>query len=83
VQQTYAPSVEINGPLQDLGLEMNPSGEIKVNPPFNETSVSGVFAGGDCATMMRAVPQATTGGMLAGVGAASQIQAEDFQAAGL
>ena len=66
--------MEINGPFaQQLGLELTPSGEIKTNPPFNETSVSGVFSGGDCMTMMRAVPMAAAAGGMCAVGAVAQL----------
>jgi thioredoxin reductase len=77
--QAHAPDVEINGPfVEQLGLELAPSGEIKTNQPFNETSVPGVFAAGDCATMMRAVTTATMAGSMAAVGASGQIQREDL-----
>ncbi|KAH8887791.1 FAD/NAD(P)-binding domain-containing protein [Thozetella sp. PMI_491] len=74
------PNVAINGPfVQQLSLETNPSGEIKTTPPFNATSVPGVYACGDNATMMRSVVMASGMGSFAAVGIASQIQAEDLQ----
>ncbi|KAB5577548.1 hypothetical protein GE09DRAFT_952849 [Coniochaeta sp. 2T2.1] len=73
----HPPLVEINGPFVDqLSLELNPTGEIKVTPPFNQTSVEGVFACGDAATMTRAVAQAAVMGAMAAVGAAAQVEAE-------
>lgn len=75
--QIYPPAVEINGPFaKQLGLETGEQGEIKVSLPFNETSVSGVFACGDAASQTRIVPNATYGGSLAGRGLIAQLQAE-------
>ncbi len=61
---------------EQLGLEMTPTGEIKVSPPFNETSVKGCFAAGDAATMMKSVVSAMYMGSFVGVGAVSQLQHE-------
>lgn len=61
---------------EQLGLEMQPSGDIKVDPPFHETSVKGCFAAGDAATMMRSVLQAMAMGGFAALGAAAQLQDE-------
>jgi gliotoxin/aspirochlorine biosynthesis thioredoxin reductase len=61
---------------KQLGLEMTPTGEIKVNAPFNETSVPGCFAAGDAATMMRSVVQSMSMGGFAAVGAIGAIQHE-------
>ncbi|RSL82579.1 hypothetical protein CEP51_005066 [Fusarium floridanum] len=67
----------VQAPLvEQLGLEMMPSGEIKVEPPFNETSVKGCFAAGDAATMLKSVLLAMSMGAFAGTGAASQLQFE-------
>lgn len=62
--------------VQQLGLETTPSGDIQVNPPFNETSVKGCFAGGDAASPMKAVVQAVHMGMFAGGGLVTQLQNE-------
>ncbi|KAF7559039.1 hypothetical protein G7046_g5098 [Stylonectria norvegica] len=61
---------------EQLGLECLPSGDIKVEEPFNETSVKGCFAAGDAATMKKAVVQATAMGAFAGAGIATQLQRE-------
>ncbi|RBR26307.1 uncharacterized protein FIESC28_00952 [Fusarium coffeatum] len=61
---------------EQLGLEMAPSGEVKVEAPWNETNVKGCFAGGDAATMMRSVMQAMHMGGFAAVGVAMQLQKE-------
>ncbi|KFA66073.1 hypothetical protein S40285_08135 [Stachybotrys chlorohalonatus IBT 40285] len=71
------PSVEQAAPFAaQLGLEMTPTGEIKVTPPFNETSVPGCFAAGDAASMLRSVVQGLHSGALAGVGAVTQLSIE-------
>ncbi|KAJ4320399.1 hypothetical protein N0V84_005893 [Fusarium piperis] len=71
------PNVVQTAPFaEQLGLEMQPSGEIKVEQPFYETSVKGCFAAGDAATMMRSVLQAMAMGGFAGTGAATQLQYE-------
>jgi thioredoxin reductase len=68
--------VEINGPFaSQLSLELAPTGEIKTSPPFNQTSLEGVFACGDAATMMRAVPMAAAMGGMAAAGIAAQVEA--------
>ena len=67
----HRPLVKLNTRLADsLGLEFGAFGEIKVMPPFLETSVSGVFAAGDCATHMRIIPNAISMGAYAGAGLA-------------
>jgi gliotoxin/aspirochlorine biosynthesis thioredoxin reductase len=59
--------------VTDLGLETSPGMGIKVRPPFNETSVDGVFAAGDCCSMMRIIPNAWNMGASAGCGLAKQL----------
>ena len=74
----HKPMGKVNGPfVEQLGLETTEQGDIKVNFPFNETSVSGVFAAGDCSTMMKAVAAAISMGGAAAAGLASQLEAED------
>ncbi|KAI1170916.1 FAD/NAD(P)-binding domain-containing protein [Nemania sp. FL0916] len=73
----HKPKTKLRGDLaQQLGLEV--AGCIKVNPPFNQTSVKGVFAAGDCASPMQTVTAALHGGTCAGGGAPLQIQAEMY-----
>jgi len=75
--QAHPPTVEINGPfVSQLKLELSPTGEIKTLPPFNQTSLEGVFACGDAATMMRAVPMAAAMGGMVAAGIASQVEAQ-------
>lgn len=74
----HKPKGEINGPfVEQLGLETTPQGDLKVNPPFNECSVSGVFAGGDSATPMKTATQALAHGGLLAAGVAAHLETED------
>ncbi|KAM7189758.1 hypothetical protein V8F33_009897 [Rhypophila sp. PSN 637] len=60
----------------ELGLELTPMGTIAVHPPFNQTSLKGVFAAGDCASPMQTITAAMHSGSCVGGGAPLQIQAE-------
>lgn len=74
----HKPMGKVNGPfVEQLDLETTEQGDIKVNFPFNETSKSGVFAVGDCSTMMKAVTGAISMGGAAAAGVAAQLEAED------
>ena len=71
------PSVEQRAPFaEQLGLEMTPTGDIKVSMPFYETSLGGCVAAGDAATPMKAVLQATQMGVFAAAGLVAQLQRE-------
>jgi thioredoxin reductase len=73
----HKPKTKLRGDLaQQLCLELAPAGIIKVNPPFNQTSLRGVFATGDCAAPMQTVTNALQSGSCTGGGAPLQIQAE-------
>ncbi|UPK93540.1 hypothetical protein LCI18_004475 [Fusarium solani-melongenae] len=73
----HKPPTKLNGPFaEQLGVELAPSGDIKVTPPYGATSVKGVYAAGDCATPMKNVMQAMHMGTFAGVGIAHDLQAE-------
>ena len=74
----HKPIGKLNGNwVEQLGLEPTEQGTIKVQFPFNETSVPGVFAVGDCGTVMQAVTQAIAMGGAAAAGVAAQLEAED------
>lgn len=54
---------------------MTETGDITTSQPFYESSVSGVFAVGDCGTATKMVAQAMVMGALGAAGAAIQMQA--------
>ena len=71
----HKPRSKINGPWADqLGVELTPGLDLKVNPPFNETTVPGVFAAGDCASPFKVVAGGVSMGLFAANGAAMQVQ---------
>ncbi|KAF3005414.1 hypothetical protein E8E14_000324 [Neopestalotiopsis sp. 37M] len=75
----HKPKTKLRGTLaEQLGLEITPMSTIKVNPPFNQTSVKGVFAAGDCSSPMQTVTAALHSGTCTGGGAPLQIQAETY-----
>jgi thioredoxin reductase len=75
----HKPRSKLRGNLHEqLGLAMGPKGTILANPPFNQSSVKGVFVAGDCATPMQTVTNAQATGTSAGAGAPLQIQAEKW-----
>ncbi|KAK0117786.1 hypothetical protein ONS95_012112 [Cadophora gregata] len=74
----HKPKGKVNGPfVEQLGLELTPQGDIKTSLPFNETSVHGVFAGGDSATPLKAVTVALSAGGFLAAGVAAQLEVED------
>lgn len=76
--QAHVPEFELNGTFaKDLGVDLAPQGHINALPPFFNTSVPGVFAAGDCATAMKAVPTAAMMGSFVAAGIAHTLQAED------
>ncbi|KAI3396520.1 hypothetical protein diail_12044 [Diaporthe ilicicola] len=75
----YHAGTEQASPLVEaLGVELDEAGEIKLGA-FQETSRSGVFAAGDCASPHKYVSIASATGFMAGAGAAQQLQAEGMQ----
>ncbi|KAF6812556.1 thioredoxin reductase-like protein 3 [Colletotrichum sojae] len=73
----HAPFTRTNGPFaEQLGLEMAENGDIKASQPFGETSVSGVYAVGDCANFVKAVASAATSGSLCAGGMVVPMQME-------
>lgn len=75
---SHRPKSKLRGPLaEQLGLALTPTGDIAVTPPFCETSLKGIFAVGDCGSMLKVVSAAISSGSFAGGGAAVQIQQEE------
>ncbi|KAI1120160.1 thioredoxin reductase glit [Nemania abortiva] len=75
----HKPRMQVNGPFaEQLGLETFTFGHeiIKVNAPFHETSVKGVFAIGDCASPQKVFLNALNMGSFACAGLAAQLQME-------
>jgi pyruvate/2-oxoglutarate dehydrogenase complex dihydrolipoamide dehydrogenase (E3) component len=64
--------------FRQVVITLTAQGTIKVNPPFNQTSVKGVFAAGDAANPMQTVTQAIFSGTACGGGAPLQLQAEAY-----
>jgi thioredoxin reductase len=74
----HKPKGELNGPWKEqLELETTDAGDFKVNFPFSETNVKGVFAAGDCGGMIKSVSLAISSGSMIAAGIASSIGAED------
>ncbi|KAI1421999.1 thioredoxin reductase glit [Xylaria sp. FL1777] len=73
----HAPRTTVKGPFAEmLGLELTPMGDYAVSPPFNATSVEGVFAAGDCATMLKVSTNAVASGSITGAGVSAQLHEE-------
>lgn len=62
---------------ENLGWEMTEQGFIKVDP-FQKTNVYGVYASGDCVTMMRSVANAIAQGSFAGAMVNKELVEEEF-----
>ena len=63
---------------EQLGCKQDDMGRLLINP-LGETSVAGVFAAGDIASMQQSVAGAVASGQMAGSGAVHQLLQEDFQ----
>jgi thioredoxin reductase len=75
----HKPKTKLRGVLaQQLGCELKQMNTVLVKPPFNQTSVKGVFAAGDCSSPMHTVTVALNWVRWAGAGAPLQIQAETY-----
>jgi gliotoxin/aspirochlorine biosynthesis thioredoxin reductase len=73
----HKPNSKLRGDLHEqLGLEMGPKGTVVAKPPFNQSSIKGVFVAGDMASPMQTVTMAQAMGTSTGAGAPLQIQAE-------
>lgn len=58
---------------EQLSLEYGPIGEVRTLSPFCKTSLEGVYAAGDCASMMKIIPNAINMGAYAGAGIAREL----------
>lgn len=75
----HKPKMQVNSDFaKQLGLETFHFGHdiIKVNPPFHETSMKGVFAIGDCASPQKVFVHALSMGSFACAGLTAQLQME-------
>lgn len=73
----HAPDTKAKGPFaEQLGLETTPSGDLVVIPPFQQTSVPGVYAAGDNSHAMKVTPAAQYTGSLVGAGLSAVVTAE-------
>ncbi|KAJ5381440.1 uncharacterized protein N7496_003868 [Penicillium cataractarum] len=71
----HQPRTGIRGPLpSQLGLEITPMGDIKVDHPFPATNVPGVYAAGDCASPFKNASMAIVAGICAGNGVARELR---------
>ncbi|CAI6237990.1 unnamed protein product [Periconia digitata] len=68
---------------EQLGLETTPTGDIKVIPPFGETSVPGCFAAGDNSSTFKMISNAIHAGALAASGVASHVQSRLYGQKGM
>ena len=74
----HRPPTKLKSDLaRQLGCKLTPGGDIVVSPGYYESSVRGVFAGGDDASPLKIVPHALFSGSAAGAAACVQVQADD------
>jgi len=79
----YKPKTAVSTPelVSELGLGLTPMGDIQLTGPFKETTVPGVFAAGDCATMQKSIPVAVGEGAIAAAGIHFTLAKEDAEGA--
>lgn len=63
---------------QQLGLEITPQGDLKVKPPFGETTLRGCFAAGDNSSFLKTSPNAVYAGSNSAAGVASHVQSRMY-----
>lgn len=74
----HQPDMPVDRTLPDqLGCECVPKTGIKINPPFNATTVTGVYAAGDCCSSLRSVLTGMQMASCAGVGIARELPFPD------
>lgn len=70
----HRPLTKLDRSLSDqLGLNYSPEASIQSIPPFCQTSMEGVYAAGDCASMMKIILNAISMGAYAGAGLARKL----------
>jgi thioredoxin reductase len=76
----HAPISKLNGAdfAQQLGLEINQTGDYTVFGPFQMTSAKGVYAAGDTMSMFKVLPNAVASGAQAAAGVAVALQEEKW-----
>jgi thioredoxin reductase len=73
----HTPFTEVNGPFaKQLGCELTPAGDYKTTNMLGETTVPGVYAAGDCATIMKAITTAMYLGSMVAAGLAAALEIE-------
>lgn len=71
----HQPWTGLRGPLpSQLGVDITPMGDIKVEHPFPATTIPGVYAAGDCASPFKNASMAIVGGICAGNGVARELR---------
>ncbi|KAF9771739.1 hypothetical protein IL306_010616, partial [Fusarium sp. DS 682] len=74
----HKPKAIVGGPFaEQLDLEMRAGGSILVEGDFQETSIRGVFAAGDCASLLKHESVGVGSGLQAGMAANLQIAEDD------
>ncbi|KAK8048226.1 hypothetical protein PG994_009956 [Apiospora phragmitis] len=63
---------------RELGLALTPQGDVQTRGPFGETSLSGCFAGGDCASFLKTAPNVVNSDAKNAAGLASHIQSRMY-----
>lgn len=63
---------------EQLGLELGPMGDLKISPPFGETTVGGCFAAGDNSSLLKTSPNAVNAGANSAAGVASHVQSRKY-----
>lgn len=80
----HYPLSKAKGPFaEQLGLSMNPMGDIVTHQPWLQTDVRGCFACGDNSQFRKIMPEAQNGGSLVGAAASNQLIADEFGQQGL
>ncbi|PNS14341.1 thioredoxin reductase [Sphaceloma murrayae] len=78
----HAPATTLRGDLtKQLGVEVDEQGVVKTTSPQGETNVKGVFAVGDCSTVLKVGIQAMFSGSLVAGGVSMQLASDLYDSA--